>query len=100
MLSQNSTSSLLHKLVYWTAISRFAAKSRFQQFSNLIIRSLLKNKGRNHSCFGRKRKFVCDDGEEIVNAGDCHYCPKGCGHSLQSPAGGFIDFFAVVPELA
>lgn len=44
-------------------------------------------------------KVVCDDGEEILNASDCHYCPKGRGHSLQSPAGGFIDFFAVVPEL-
>lgn len=44
-------------------------------------------------------KVVCDDGEEILNAGDCHYCPKGRGHSLQSLEGGFIDFFAVVPEL-
>lgn len=44
-------------------------------------------------------KVICDSGEEILKAGDCHYCPKGCGHSLQSLPGGFIDFFAVVPEL-
>lgn len=45
-------------------------------------------------------KVVCDDGEEILKAGDCHYCQKNHAHSLQSLPGGFIDFFAVVPELA
>ena len=34
----------LQKLAYCTAIFRFATKSRFQQFPNLTIRSLLKIK--------------------------------------------------------
>ena len=40
-----------------------------------------------------------DDGEERLEAGQCHYCPKGHSHalingSLSEP----LIFFAVVPE--
>ena len=39
-----------------------------------------------------------DDGKEIVEAGQCHYCPKGHSHSLRNESESDLYFFAVVPE--
>lgn len=46
-----------------------------------------------------KGKILYDDGCEPLEAGSCHYCPKGHAHSLMndSPEGD-LCFFAVVPE--
>lgn len=43
-------------------------------------------------------KVKYDDGEERLKAGDCHYCPKGHGHSLINNSEGPLEFFAVVPN--
>ncbi len=48
---------------------------------------------------GGSGKVLYDDTEEKLCAGSCHYCPKGHSHSLQSEKGGYLDFFAVVPEV-
>ena len=48
-----------------------------------------------------KGRILYDDGCEPLEAGSCHYCPKGHAHSLinDSPEGGEdLRFFAVVPE--
>ncbi len=48
-----------------------------------------------------KGKILYDDGSEPLEAGSCHYCPKGHAHSLinDSPEGGEdLRFFAVVTE--
>lgn len=48
-----------------------------------------------------KGKILYDDGSEPLEAGSCHYCPKGHTHSLinDSPEGGEdLCFFAVVAE--
>ncbi|WP_295748922.1 cupin domain-containing protein [uncultured Oscillibacter sp.] len=48
-----------------------------------------------------KGKILYDDGCEPLEAGSCHYCPKGHAHSLinDSPEGGEdLRFFAVVAE--
>ena len=48
-----------------------------------------------------KGKILYDDGSESLEAGSCHYCPKGHAHSLMNdaPEGGEdLRFFAVVPE--
>ena len=48
-----------------------------------------------------KGKILYDDGCEPLEAGSCHYCPKGHAHSLinDSPEGGEdLRFCAVVPE--
>lgn len=48
-----------------------------------------------------KGKILYDNGSEPLEAGSCHYCPKGHAHSLinDSPEGGEdLCFFAVVPE--
>ena len=38
-------------------------------------------------------------GEEIyLSAGDCHYCEKGCEHTLINCGTDDLVFFAVVPE--
>ena len=46
-----------------------------------------------------KGKILYDDGCEPLEAGSCHYCPKGHTHSLinDSPEGD-LCFFAVVSE--
>ncbi len=43
-------------------------------------------------------KVKYDDGEELLKAGDCHYCPKGHAHSLINNSDGPLEFFAVVPN--
>ena len=42
---------------------------------------------------------VTPQGEEHLEAGQCHYCPKGETHSLQNRSQEDITFFAVVPEM-
>lgn len=44
-------------------------------------------------------KVLYDGVEELLNPGDCHYCPKGHSHSLQNCSNDLLEFFAVVPEL-
>jgi len=44
-------------------------------------------------------KMVYDDTEEILNAGDCHYCPKGHNHSLINNSSDNLVFFSMIPEL-
>lgn len=39
-----------------------------------------------------------ETGEEKVQAGDCHYCPKGAWHSLANTGEGDLEIFAVIPE--
>lgn len=43
-------------------------------------------------------KVKVEGGEEPVQAGQCHYCPKGSGHSLINDSQGPLEFFAVVPN--
>ncbi len=42
-------------------------------------------------------KVLFDDGEERVEAGQCHYCPKGHSHSLINDTSEDLIFYAVVP---
>ncbi len=41
---------------------------------------------------------IYDDEKEILNTGDCHYCPKGHRHSIINSGTEDLVFFAVVPE--
>lgn len=43
-----------------------------------------------------KGKCLCDDGEEVLSAGDCHYCPEGHSHALINNDVENLEFFAVV----
>lgn len=43
-------------------------------------------------------KVKYDGGEEAVQAGQCHYCPKGHSHALINNSDGPLEFFAVVPN--
>lgn len=43
-------------------------------------------------------KALYDDGCERLQAGACHYCPKGHTHSLINDSEADLRFFAVVPE--
>ena len=46
-----------------------------------------------------KGKVLCDGEYEPLEAGSCHYCPKGHAHSLiNDQEEGNLEFFAVVPE--
>ena len=40
-----------------------------------------------------------DDGVEYVEAGQCHFCPKGHSHSLINENEEPLEFYACVPEL-
>lgn len=43
---------------------------------------------------------VLYEGEyEPLQAGSCHYCPKGKGHSLINDSDGDLEFLAVIPEV-
>ncbi len=44
-----------------------------------------------------KGKSVCDGKEELLSAGDCHYCPKGSEHCLINVGDEDLCFYAVVP---
>ncbi|MDO4466642.1 MAG: cupin domain-containing protein [Bacillota bacterium] len=41
---------------------------------------------------------ICDGETEIVEAGNCHYCPEGSTHSFRNDTDSTIRFLAVVPE--
>lgn len=41
-------------------------------------------------------KCLFEGDEETLAAGDCHYCPKGCEHSLINNGVENLEFFAVV----
>ena len=43
---------------------------------------------------------IMDDDKEILEAGQCHYCPMGHSHSLRNESDEEIEFYAVVPEHA
>ena len=43
-------------------------------------------------------KSICDGKEEILSAGDCHYCPKGSAHCLINTGAEDLLFYAVVPQ--
>ena len=43
-------------------------------------------------------KALYDDTEERLDPGDCHYCPKGHGHSVINDGDEDLEFFAVVPN--
>lgn len=45
-----------------------------------------------------KGKALCDGDYEALEAGLCHYCPKGHEHSLINDSDRDLVFFAVVPE--
>ncbi len=45
-----------------------------------------------------KGKALCNGSMETLDAGDCHYCPKGQSHSLMNQSEEELVFFAVVPE--
>lgn len=43
-------------------------------------------------------RVLYDDGEETLEVGQCHYCPKGHSHSLiNASSESDLIFFAVVP---
>ena len=46
-----------------------------------------------------KGKVLFDDGVEYVEAGQCHFCPKGHSHSLINEGPEDLVFYAAVPEL-
>ena len=43
-------------------------------------------------------KVLCDGAYEPLEAGSCHYCPKGKGHSLINDSDGDLEFLAIIPE--
>ena len=45
-----------------------------------------------------KGKSICDGKEELLSAGDCHYCPKGSEHCLINEGTDDLIFYAVVPQ--
>ena len=44
-----------------------------------------------------KGRAICDGTEEILSAGDCHYCPQGSEHFLENVGEEDLRFYAVVP---
>jgi len=42
-------------------------------------------------------KAVCNGVEELLSAGDCHYCKKGSDHTLINIGDDDLCFYAVVP---
>ncbi len=45
-----------------------------------------------------KGTMIYDDTKEILNPGDCHYCPMGHSHSFINESDEDLVFYAVVPE--
>ena len=45
-----------------------------------------------------KGKSICDGKEEVLSAGDCHYCTKGSTHCLINVGAEDLLFYAVVPQ--
>jgi len=44
-------------------------------------------------------KIILNDKEEIINEGECHYCPKNSTHEIINESNGELEMFCVVPEL-
>lgn len=47
---------------------------------------------------GGQGKVLYEGEYEPLSVGSCHYCPRGCSHSLINDSDGDLEFFAVVPE--
>ncbi|MBQ9117745.1 MAG: cupin domain-containing protein [Clostridia bacterium] len=45
-----------------------------------------------------KGRAICDGKEEILSAGDCHYCPQDSEHTLKNEWDEDLCFYAVVPQ--
>ena len=43
-------------------------------------------------------KILYDGGEEPLETGSCHYCPKGHTHSLMNTGSEDMEFLAVIPN--
>ena len=43
-------------------------------------------------------RALCDGKEEVLEAGDCHYCPMGSEHTLRNEQDEDLCFYAVVPQ--
>jgi len=43
-------------------------------------------------------KAILNGKEELLNAGNCHYCPKGQSHTLINIGDDDLIFYAVVPQ--
>jgi len=43
-------------------------------------------------------KFIIDGKEEIVNAGEVHYCKKGSTHELHNESDETLEILAIVPN--
>lgn len=43
-------------------------------------------------------KAICDDTEETLQEGVCHYCPKGSAHSICNTGTEDLILLTVVPE--
>ena len=43
-------------------------------------------------------KMICDGKEELLFAGDCHYCPKNSAHTFINDGNEDLCFYAVVPQ--
>lgn len=43
-------------------------------------------------------KNICDDVEEILEPGDCHYCKKGSSHTLINTGNEDLVFYGIVPQ--
>lgn len=41
---------------------------------------------------------ICDDVEEVLEAGDCHYCKKGSSHTLINTGDEDLVFYGIVPQ--
>lgn len=41
---------------------------------------------------------IMDGAEEVLHAGDAHYCPKGHAHTLINRGTEDLIFFAVIPQ--
>ena len=48
--------------------------------------------------YAGKGKMICDGKEELLSAGDCHYCPKGSEHTFLNVGEEDLCFYAVVPQ--
>lgn len=43
-------------------------------------------------------KAICDGETEMLAAGSCHFCPRGCSHTLINTGNDELVFVAAVPR--